>query len=236
MDSGKSWRRHLRSLINYPFLAAVVAAQSASAQPTPVEPAATEPAARSSTAQGYATLEAFLDGVRSLTADFKQEIYDDDQQLLKTETGSLSLKRPNRFRWTYADPTELVVAADGSRLWIYDVELAQVTVAPFDDSVGASPAMLLSGDRNVREEFEVVDTYESQGLDWVKLAPLGGGSDFTSVLLGFSGTAPRRLELVDGLNQVTRIELDNLDLNPELADGLFELDVPAGVDVLGDEG
>jgi chaperone LolA len=213
------------------FLGCVVAAQFAAAQPRPVEPAE-----KGSVAQGLATLEGFLDGVRSLEADFKQELFTADRQLLQTETGSLALKRPNRFRWTYVDPTELVVAADGKRLWIYDVELAQVTVAPFDDTVGASPALLLSGDRNVREEFEVVDTYVAEGLDWVKLAPRAGGSDFASVLIGFSGTAPRRLELVDGLNQVTRIELDNLDVNPELADDVFELDVPAGVDVIGGEG
>ena len=195
-----------------------------------------QPAESSNAEQGMATLEAFLDGVQSLTADFKQELWTADQKLLQTETGSLSLKRPNRFRWTYVDPTELVVAADGTRLWIYDTELAQITVAPFDDTIGASPAMLLSGDRNVREEFEVVETTTADGLNWVKLAPLAGGSDFGSVLIGFSGTAPRRLELVDGLGQVTRIELDNLDVNPELADKLFELEVPAGVDVIGGEG
>jgi outer membrane lipoprotein carrier protein len=121
-------------------------------------------------------------------------------------------------------------------LWIYDVELEQVTVAPFDDSVASSPAMLLSGDRNVREEFEVVSAYTFEGLDWVKLEPIAGGSDFISVLIGFSGTTPRRLELVDGLNQVTRIELTNLVVNPELDGGLFELEVPAGVHVIGGEG
>jgi chaperone LolA len=196
--------------------------------------AGAQPAESGDAAKGIATLEAFLDGVRSLTADFKQELWSADQRLLQTETGSLSLKRPNRFLWTYVDPTELVVAADGTRLWIYDVDLAQVTVAPFDDAVGASPAVLLSGDRNVREEFEVVQNYPLDGLDWVKLAPRAAGSDFSSVLIGFSGTAPRRLELVDGLGQVTRIELDNLRLNPDLADEIFELDVPAGVDVIGE--
>ena len=195
-----------------------------------------QPADSNAAEQGIATLEAFLDGVRSLTADFKQELWTADQRLLQTESGSLSLKRPNRFRWTYVDPTELVVAADGTRLWIYDIELAQITVAPFDDTVGASPAMLLSGDRNVREEFEVVDSYPADGLNWVKLAPLAGGSDFGSVAIGFSGTEPRRLELVDGLNQVTRIELGNLTVNPELADQLFELEIPPGVDVIGGEG
>jgi outer membrane lipoprotein carrier protein len=117
-------------------------------------------------------------------------------------------------------------------LWIYDVELAQVTVARFDDGA-SSPALLLSGDRSVREQFDVVDSYRADGLDWVKLEPLANSSDFTSVLIGFSGTAPQRLELVDGLNNVTRVELRNLDVNPELTDDVFELDVPDGVDVIG---
>ncbi len=174
--------------------------------------------------------------MQSLTADFKQELWTADQRLLQTDTGSLSLKRPNRFRWTYDEPTELTIVADGERLWIYDVELAQVTVAPLDDTVGASPAMLLSGDRNVREEFEVVETYTADGLDWIKLDADAAAPISRRCSIGFNGTAPRRLELVDGLNQVTRIELDNLVVNPEIADGVFELDVPAGVDVIGGEG
>ncbi len=217
MGSGKFWHRRLRSPISYALLCAITVVESVAAQP------ATE---------GVATLEAFLDGVGSLTADFKQELYDAEQQLLQTETGTLQLKRPNRFRWTYQEPTELTIVADGTQLFIYDVELAQLTVTPFDDTVGASPAMLLSGDRNVREEFEVVQAVTHDGLDWIKLEPLGS-SDFSAISIGFSGTEPRRLELVDGLGQVTRIELDNLVVNPEIGDDVFELDVPEDVNVIG---
>ena len=95
--------------------------------------------------------------------------------------------------------------------------------------------MLLSGDRAVREDYDVVDSYPLDGLDWIKLEPKRS-SDFSVVSIGFSGAEPRRLELVDGLGQVTRIELDNLVLNPEISDDVFELAVPAGVDVVGDEG
>jgi outer membrane lipoprotein carrier protein len=144
------------------ILAAVLALAAGSATAQPVSTDA---------ARGLATLEAFLDGVRSLTADFKQELYGTDQRLLETETGSLSLERPNRFRWSYVEPTELVVVADGTKLWMYDVELAQVTVAPLDETVGSSPAMLLSGDRSVRDGFDVVQNPSLDGLEWVKLAP-----------------------------------------------------------------
>jgi chaperone LolA len=207
------------------LLAFVALAGSAGSQPAPSDNAA-----------GLARLEGFLSGVESLTADFKQELWTADHKLLQTETGTLALHRPNRFRWTYREPTELTVVADGAKLWIYDVELAQVTVAPLDSTVGSSPAMLLSGDRAVRDGFEVVQTYTLDGLDWVKLAPKTAGSDFTSVLIGFSGTAPRRLELVDGLNQVTRIELDGLAVNPAIDAATFEFEPPSGVDVIGGEG
>ena len=228
MGSGKFWRHRLRSLTSFFFLASVAAIHGASAQ-------------SASNDIGIARLEAFLDGVHSLTADFKQELWTDDGRLQQTDTGSLSLKRPNRFRWTYEapaerkrpDPTELVIVADGAKLWIYDVDLKEVTVTPFDDTVGASPAVLLSGDRNVREDFDVVQSYPLDGLDWIKLEPRGA-SDFSSIAIGFSGAEPRRLELVDGLGQITRIELDNLVVNPDIDDDVFKLDVPPGVDVNGD--
>jgi outer membrane lipoprotein carrier protein len=197
--------------------------------------AAAQSASAQSTERGVATLEAFLDGVHSLTADFQQELWSVGEEFEQTDSGSLWMKRPNRFRWEYKAPAELTVVSDGTQLSIYDVEIAQVTVTPFDDTVGASPAMLLSGDRNVREEFEVVDAYASEGLDWIKLEPIGS-SDFSAVSIGFSGTEPRRLELVDGLGQVTRIALDNLAINPEIGDDVFDLDVPDGVDVIGGEG
>jgi outer membrane lipoprotein carrier protein len=221
MDSGKSLRRRHRLSTKHILLSSALVGSCAFAQPTQ---------------DGPATLDAFLDGVHSLTADFRQEIWTADQRLLQTETGTFALERPNRFRWLYKEPTELTVVADGTQLWIYDVELEQVTVAPFDSSVGLSPAMLLSGDRSVREGFDVVDSYPAEGLAWVKLTPKTGGGDFSSVLIAFDGTTPRRLELVDGLNQVTRIELDNLVVNPDLDDDVFEFDVPDGVDVIGDEG
>jgi outer membrane lipoprotein carrier protein len=216
-------RRPLPSSIRPAFLCLVALCGTAWAQPT----------AEGNAAVGIDTLDAFLRDVHSLTADFKQELWTADQRLLQTETGTLSLRRPNRFRWVYARPTELTVVADGKRLWVYDVDLAQVTVAPLDPAMGSTPAMLLSGDRNVRDGFEVVQTDRLDGLDWIKLVPKAGGSDFSSVRIGFKGNAPQRLELVDGLNQVTRIELENLAVNPDVAESTFEFEPPPGVDVIG---
>ena len=229
MDFVKCLLRRLRVSTERALAAVTVAAIAAAG-------AADQPAATDDTAKGLATLEAFLGGVRSLTADFTQELYSADERLLETETGTFALERPNRFRWSYVEPSELTVVGDGQKLWMYDVELAQVTVAPLDESAASSPAMLLSGDRGVRETFDVVQTYAVDGLEWVKLEPKADASDFISVLIGFKGNAPQQLELVDGLNQVTRIQFANVVVNPDLADTVFEFAPPPGVDVIGNEG
>jgi chaperone LolA len=228
MDFVKCLLRHLRASTERALAAVAIAAIAAAA--------AAQPPGTDDSATGFATLEAFLGGVRSLTADFTQELYSADKRLLETETGTLSLERPNRFRWSYVEPSELLVVADGEKLWMYDVELAQVTVAPLDESAASSPAMLLSGDRAIRETFDVVRTYTLDGLDWVKLQPKNDAADFSSVLIGFHGNEPRQLELVDGLNQTTRIQLANVVVNPDLGAAVFQFAPPAGVDVIGNEG
>ncbi|HEU4619951.1 MAG TPA: outer membrane lipoprotein chaperone LolA [Gammaproteobacteria bacterium] len=215
---------------------------SSEARPTesqPTESRSTESPSKDAAAGGAGRsaraplLDAFLAQVQTLTADFTQEIRSADGQLVETASGSVALARPNHFRWIYEKPYRQEIVADGENLWIYDVELQQVTRAPLDDTVASSPAMLLSGDKAVREGFDVVETFERDGLSWVRLEPHLPGTDFSSVLIAFDGKSPRRLELEDTLNQVTRIDLSNVALNPKLKDRLFEFKPPRGADVIG---
>jgi len=226
MDSGKSWPRRRLGAIEHGLVLLALAGNVWCQPADPNPPAYSNP-------QGLATLERFLADVQSLTAEFTQELWTADQRLLETATGTLLLKRPNRFLWNYVEPIEQLVVADGEQLWMYDVELAQATVAPLEESAASSPAMLLSGDQAVRDGFDVVRSYVFDGLEWIELAPKLDGTDFTSVSIGFKGEAPQRLSLVDGLNQVTRIDLTNVVVNPQLPDAAFEFEPPAGVDVIG---
>jgi outer membrane lipoprotein carrier protein len=197
-------------------------AGAAAAQPAPGDKA-----------DGLATLDRFLAEVHSLTAEFRQELKTDDEDLV--DTGTLSFERPNRFRWMSRKPNEFLVVADGKTMWQYDVELEQVTRAPVDESNDSSPASLLAGDRSARDRFDVVETSRRDGLDWIKLTPKAADSGFVSVLIGFEGLAPRRLELVDSLNHLTTVALEKVVLNPDLPDSEFEFKAPPNVEVTGAE-
>ena len=158
-------------------------------------------------------LQNFLDEAQTVQAEFHQELWGADERLVEVATGSLSLQRPNQFLWRYQEPIEQLVLADGVSLWIYGVESAQATVTPLNDLIEATPAMLLSGDQSVRDGFETLGHFTADGLSWVRLAPKIPGSDFRSVLVGFRDGELARLELIDGLDQLTRIDFSEVHIN-----------------------
>ena len=193
--------------------------------------AQTAPSTEETTSAG--ALEAFVADVRSLSAHFDQELWDDAGELLETAAGEFSLKRPDRFLWHYESDPEQYIVADGTDLWMYDVELAQDTRAPLDELAAASPALLLSGETGVGDSFEIERSYELDGVQWIKLLPKGGTGDFSSVLLGFEDGVPIAIEIVDGLDQTTRIAFSDVLVDPALDDRDFAFVAPAGVSVIG---
>jgi outer membrane lipoprotein carrier protein len=185
---------------------------------------------------GVARMQAFLKDVKTLKADFTQVVLDANLKQLKQSTGTLLIKRPNRFRWDYAKPDPETVVADGRHLWLYDVALQQVTVKPLGATLAASPAVLLAGSNDVDKGFTVTDQGEKDGLAWVALTPKAKDSDFDSVRLGFKGEDVAEMDLKDNLGNTTRISFDHIQRNPEISDESFRFVPPAGADVIGDTG
>src|SRR3954465_10163396 len=95
---------------------------------------------------GQQRVERFLQGLEGLQAQFTQTLTDRAGKVTDESKGVLAIKRPNRFRWDYRDPHEQTIVADGKRVWLYDADLEQVTVRALDNTLSATPAMLLSGE------------------------------------------------------------------------------------------
>lgn len=179
-------------------------------------------------------VEQFVADVDDLTASFEQSVFDADEFLLETSGGRFQLLRPNRFAWYYDFPNEFVVIADGKSLWMYDVELEQITVAPLSD-LATSPAMLLSGEGSVTDAYTVRDSSANDARRWIELLPVDDDNEFASVKIAFRDGVVDALELVDGLSNLTRIEFTDVDVNAGLRRRDFEFDPPRGVDVVGAE-
>lgn len=185
---------------------------------------------------GVARMHAFLQKVKSLKADFTQTVLDPNDKQVKHLSGTLAIDRPDHFRWDYAKPNDEIIVADGKHLWLYDVQLQQVTVKPLNDTLAASPAVLLAGSNDVEKSFEVTDLGDQDGISWVGLKPKVKDTDFDSVKLGFKGDEVAVMELKDKLGNTTRIRFENVQRNPSLDPATFHFTPPAGADVIGDTG
>ncbi len=191
-------------------------------------------AAGGASAGGIDQLDAFLKGLKTLEADFQQTLYDENLYQLEESRGGFQLSRPDRFRWDYRQPEAQLIVADGEKVWIYDRDLSQVTVRALGNALGATPAMLLSSDRPVDENFEVSELQPSGGMEWIGLKPRLSDTGFAQIRLGLDSGVLKLMELIDNFGQLTRIEFKNIKRNPRINPRVFEFKPPKGVDIIGD--
>ncbi len=181
-----------------------------------------------------ARVDAYLASLKTLSADFAQVVRNRDGQVVDRASGTLSLSRPNRFRWDYRQPYLQTIVADGERLWLYDSDLEQVTVRALEAGLGSTPAMLLSGSGKVGDAFTALALEREGEWTWARLRPKQDGSDFDRVGLAFDARGElAAMELRDKLGQSTVIEFGNVRRNPALDAALFRFDPPPGADVIG---
>jgi outer membrane lipoprotein carrier protein len=178
-------------------------------------------------------LRAALKNMDNLSAEFKQTLRDEDKKIVQQSRGTLALQRPGKFSWSYIEPYEQRIVADGSELWIYDVELEQVTVKPMDESLSNAPIMILMKQSDVTQEFTVSEVGQRKYLYWVELKPNASDLEYTTIYIGLEDGNVKAMELQDQFGQSTQIVFENLRVgvvhNPET----FKFVPPPGVDVYG---
>jgi outer membrane lipoprotein carrier protein len=177
-------------------------------------------------------VQHYVDGLTSLRAEFRQLVSDARGRVIERAEGTMALSRPGRFRWDYRVPPQLIVS-DGQTVWLYDVDLAQVTIRPAGEALAGTPAMLLAGGGDLADEFAITDAGRDEGLAWSLLVPRRADADFREVRLGFAGPELRRMVMLDRLGQTTDLEFLQVERNPRLDASLFSFEPPAGVDVVG---
>lgn len=179
-------------------------------------------------------LKAFLKESKSLTADFKQVLINEAGNPVQTSYGVFYLQRPGKFRWDYLKPFQQQIVSNSGKVWFYDTDLEQVTIKKLDESLGSTPALLLSGDISLEDNFIMKDQGVDGDLQWVKLLPKNQESSFKYILIGLDKGSLGGMELSDNFGQLTRIYFSNVILNPPLKQTLFQFNAPKGVDVFSD--
>lgn len=176
-------------------------------------------------------LQTKLNDMHAMTANFKQVVKAKGSEVSRS-SGTMALERPGRFRWQTKEPMEQLMIADGQRIWVYDVDLEQVTVKKQDKGLGGTAALFLSGyDDTVTRDFTVVQSGSADNLTF-DLKSKSAKANFQQIKLIFKQNLLTGIELHDQLGQITSVQLVKSKLNPKLAASLFQFKPPKGVDVV----
>ncbi len=178
-------------------------------------------------------LKTALKNMDNLSAEFKQTLLDEDKNIVQQSSGTLALQRPGKFAWIYTEPFEQRIIADGSELWVYDVELDQVTVKPMDESISNAPIMILMKESDVTQQFNVIEVGQRKFLFWIELEPQAKDLEYQRIFIGLEGGNVRAMELQDQFGQSTQIVFDNLRVGVVHNPATFKFVPPEGVDVYG---
>ncbi|MFI4956352.1 MAG: outer membrane lipoprotein chaperone LolA [Gammaproteobacteria bacterium] len=171
--------------------------------------------------------------LHTLTAKYIQTSYDPGPNGKKIVSGDVVMERPNKFRWRIEKPYHQVLLSDAKKFYIYDEDLDQVVVKPLTNSVQDAPALLLIGETgDVSKNFQVRQTSMGGFQEVFTLVPKDKESMIKSIDLTYRGSVLHSMRFKDTLDQVVNIEFTDLQQNGTLADNIFKLDIPKGVDVI----
>ena len=195
--------------------------------------------AQLASAAGLESLELFMAQAQAGQADFTQVVTspakDGKAGRSKTSSGTFAFQRPGRFKFVYQKPFEQTIIADGQTLWLYDVDLNQVTQRAQAQVLGSTPAALLTSAANLkalRTEFTLESAPPEGGLERVLARPKSKDGALQSVRIGFAGEQLAALDILDSFGQRSQIRFTGMQTNAALPAGTFQFKPPAGADVV----
>ena len=185
-----------------------------------------------SSAGGLDDFLAFNTATKTATARFEQQVLDRTGKVVERASGTFAFARPGKFRWTYEKPHRQLLVGDGTRLYIHDPDLNQVTVKRVDKALSSTPAALLAGKDDITVLFSLRDAGSADGLNWVDATPRAQDTGFERVRLGLNGKTLAAMELQDQLGGRTLLRFTDLKANAPVAPDTFRFTPPKGADVI----
>lgn len=179
-------------------------------------------------------LERFSDGLESLHAQFEQKVISTDGSVQDGSSGEVWLSRPGLFRWQYGGDFPELVVADGSKIWIYDEMLEQVTVKDQSRATANSPLTLLTDPGQLDEQFEVRELGEDEEVFLLELRARSEETEFERILLGLRDNTLLLMVMEDAFGLRTEVRFNQIRRNPDLRQDLFTFQPPESADIIGD--
>lgn len=172
--------------------------------------------AQAQSAENIKKIEDYLNNISTMEATFVQMASNG-----ATAEGRLFIKKPNKIRMEYADPTNVLIVGDGDFIVYNDMDLDQVTHINYEDI----PASLILA-QNIKidgKNIKITDFYQDSGSTSITLDYANKG-DLGPITLTFSNS-PMELKqwrIVDPQSVEVTVSMYDAKKDIELDDKIFK--------------
>jgi len=154
--------------------------------------------------------------------------------------GIAYIKKPGKMRWNYLSPEKQFIISNSSKIWFYfpeDNQLMEEKVKDFFQS--KSPLLFLTGKAKLRELFIIQfhrqpkkDTLSTDHL--LEMTPRKQEATYRKIILKVRKKDYQIVGVTveDLLGNTTQIQFQDVNINSEIDNSLFEFDPPKGVELL----
>jgi outer membrane lipoprotein carrier protein len=178
------------------------------------------------------TVDAHYDHLTSLRTRYVEHYT--GMGLNRSESGTLTLKKPGRMRWAYDTPPGKVFLLDGKFAWFYtpgDPQAQRISAKQMDDL--RTPLRFLLGHTELQKELDRIDVTPSGANFRIAGIPKGMSErikDLILIVTPAGGIAEMKIEEADGA--VTDFNFTDSQENVPTRDADFVFAPPPGVTIV----
>tara|TARA_B100000579_G_scaffold214472_1_gene175478 strand:- start:343 stop:981 length:639 start_codon:yes stop_codon:yes gene_type:complete len=161
----------------------------------------------------------------SFQSHFEQIMRDEQGEIIDKMDGTISIMKPDNFRWHYKNPYEQIIIGNGVKLISYDIDLNNITIRDYRSINNTMPIIMLKSDEDSVNDLKLINSYyDSNNLFWVTVQYQLSNNDEFVFDVAFSNKVIAKMLIKDSLNQDMIINFINPVINTKLDSDLFDIE------------
>ena len=161
----------------------------------------------------------------SFQSHFEQIMRDEQGEIIDKMDGTISIMKPDNFRWHYKNPYEQIIIGNGVKLISYDIDLNNINIRDYRSINNTVPIIMLKSDEDSVNDLKLINSYyDSNNLFWVTVQYQLSNNDEFVFDVAFSNKVIAKMLIKDSLNQDMIINFINPVINTKLDSDLFDIE------------
>ena len=172
-----------------------------------------------------------IKNIQSMSASFTQKLIDGQSDSNINSKGTMSLKKPQFFKWVTTSPNNQEIISNGKKLWIYDGDLEQLIIKQVSNNISQFPYLILLSKNS--DNLNKLFTVKEKSSNTYMLKPKNDEM-INSITIKFTKNGELDyLDISTSLNQYTQIKFNDIkDNSNTIKASDFNFKIPNDTDII----